>query len=156
MANRGHPDSVRIRGPPILAPMSRSAAGFTLAEVLVATFLVTVGLLAIMTGFQVAIASVDAGTRESTAVFLAEQRLDELRSTAITSYTALVTGTTTENYGSIAGAQQYRRVTTITNDPASTTNTTLLRVVVSYRPIAVAGGSGGERSIVLATLVARR
>src|SRR5439155_1083659 len=74
------------------------ARGFTLAEVLVATAVLAVGLVAIATGFQYATSGVAVGGGESTAVFLAEQRVEQLRADAMSDFSApsLGPGTTTE------------------------------------------------------------
>ena len=49
--------------------------GFTLAEVLVATFIIVVGLVALASGFQFATSGVATGRGETVASFMAEQRL---------------------------------------------------------------------------------
>jgi prepilin-type N-terminal cleavage/methylation domain-containing protein len=51
---------------------SRSGqAGFTLAEILVACAIISVGLIAVATGFGIGVDGVEAGRQQSTAVFLA-------------------------------------------------------------------------------------
>src|SRR5262249_41241271 len=78
-----------------------------------------VGLVGIATGFQYATSGVELGRGETTAAFLAEQRLEWLKALALTNWTSatLEAGTTTEGYGSIADAALYRRVTTIIDSP---------------------------------------
>src|SRR5207247_1039005 len=73
--------------------------GFSLAEVLVATALLTIGLVAIATGFQYAASGIATGGGETAAVFLAEQRIEQLRARAMTDFSAaaLGPGTTTEH-----------------------------------------------------------
>ena len=63
-------------------PTSRcplGAPGFTLAEVMIAVAVLTIGLLAIGVGFQQATSGVATGRGETTAVFLAEQRIEQLK-----------------------------------------------------------------------------
>jgi len=69
-----------------------------MAEVLVATALVTVGLLAVITGFQYATSGVATGGGETAAVFLAEQRIEQLRAEAMRDFSApdLAAGTMTD------------------------------------------------------------
>ena len=60
--------------------------GFTLVEVLVATVVIVVGLVAVATGFQYATAGVATGRGETVATFLAEQRIEQLKTVAISNY----------------------------------------------------------------------
>ena len=66
---------------------------------LVATALLTIGLVAIATGFQYAASGIATGGGETAAVFLAEQRIEQLRARAMTDFSAaaLGPGTTTEH-----------------------------------------------------------
>jgi len=56
-----------------------SARGFTLVEILVATLILSVGIVAVASGLHYAIGGVEVGRGETAAVFLAEQRLELLR-----------------------------------------------------------------------------
>ena len=118
--------------------------GFTLAEVLVATFIIVVGLVALASGFQFATSGVATGRGETVASFLAEQRLEQLKAIAMTNYygspawTGTLTlqgGSTTTEYcqtsnigatgtncqaTAITGAASYVRVTRITDNPGGT------------------------------------
>src|ERR1700757_1475720 len=69
-----------------------------MVEVVVATALVTVGLLALISGFQYAISGVATGGGETAAVFLAEQRIEQLRAQAMRDFMApaLAAGTMTD------------------------------------------------------------
>src|SRR5712691_1248105 len=58
-------------------------AGFTLAEILVACAIISVGLVAVATGFGFGVDGVEAGRQQSTAVFLAEQRLEQAKELAM-------------------------------------------------------------------------
>ena len=59
----------------------RDERGFTLGEVLVATLVLAVGLVGIATGFQYATSGVEIGKGETTAAFLAEQRVESVSAT---------------------------------------------------------------------------
>src|SRR5205807_228722 len=93
-------------GHPRCTPASRTplqmtdARGVSLAEVLVATCVLSVGLVAIVTGLQYATASVDWGRAETAAVLLAEARLEHLRSVGLADWDdpQLAPGTTREDY----------------------------------------------------------
>jgi len=143
-----------------------TARGFSLVEILVATSLLAVGLVAVATGLQYATGSVDLGRRETIATFFAEQRMESLKSSALADWAspALVAGTISEPYGAILSAPEYRRDTAITDlggddcsDPAPVaTACKLVRVTVYYRAVTGAGGVGRERRVdVLTVLVAR-
>src|SRR5258705_10961573 len=58
-------------------------AGFTLAEILVACAIISVGLVAVATGFGFGVDGVEAGRQQSTAVFLAEQRIEQAKELAM-------------------------------------------------------------------------
>jgi len=93
-------------------PVGHTERGFSLGEVLVATLVLAIGLVGIATGFQYATSGVEIGKGETTAAFLAEQRLEWLKAIALTNWASatLKAGTTIEGYGSIADASFYRRV----------------------------------------------
>jgi len=151
--------------------------GFTLAEVMVATLIILVGLVAVATGFQYATSGVATGRGETVAAFLAEQRLEALKSAAIANYAGLTAGTTTEhcqtsNIGAtgsncqgsvISGTASYQRVTTITDNPGGTGCTGVapffckrIRVTVTYRPVTASGDLSQARTVDLFALVAPR
>ncbi len=138
-----------------------AARGLSLVEILVATCVLSVGLVAILTGLRYATESIEAGRSETTAVFLAEERLEPLRSLALAdwNHALLAAGTTREEYGAIVGAPRFRRETTVWDRadalcagtaPATVTCKTV-RVAVAYR-----AGSGRERDVGLATVLAPR
>jgi prepilin-type N-terminal cleavage/methylation domain-containing protein len=123
--------------------MRTGQAGFTLTEVLVATLIIVVGLVAVATGFQFATAGVATGRGETVAIFLAEQRVEQLKNAAMTAFTtsalldttgpgagvttefcqATNIGTTTTNCqaAAITGVASYRRVTTVVDSGNATT-----------------------------------
>jgi prepilin-type N-terminal cleavage/methylation domain-containing protein len=138
----------------------RNERGFTLGEVLVATLVLAVGLVGIATGFQYATSGVEIGKGETTAAFLAEQRVEWLKSLALSNWTnaTLDAGTTTEGYGSIADAALYRRVTTIANSPggACAARCKLVQVTVFYRPVTGSGQLDQERRLDVVTMLVTR
>ena len=135
-------------------------AGFTLAEIMVACAIISVGLVAVATGFGFGVDGVEAGRQQSTAVFLAEQRIEQAKELAMRQ-TGLVQLTVanlpaTEAYGTITGAPpSYRRTTTITNNPAAVTGARV-DVVVFYRPVTGRGVLSTERSVSLSIFLANR
>ena len=138
----------------------REPAGFTLAEILVACAIISVGLVAVATGFGFGVDGVEAGRQQSTAVFLAEQRIEQAKELAMRQ-TGLVQLTVanlpaTEAYGTIAGAPpSYRRTTTITTNPGGTPGARV-DVVVFYRPVTGRGVLTTERSVSLSIFLANR
>lgn len=143
---------------------------------LVATAVLTIGLLAIATGFQYATSGVAAGGGETAAVFLAEQRIEHLRAQAMVDFSAplLGAGTTTEYClpGSIGGsapncqdtptAGAYTRSTTITNVtdgtgcPAAPLWCKEIQVRVSYRPVTSTGELNQSRTVDIITVLGPR
>jgi prepilin-type N-terminal cleavage/methylation domain-containing protein len=138
----------------------REEAGFTLAEILVACAIISLGLIAVATGFGFGVDGVEAGRQQSTAVFLAEQRIEQAKALAMRQ-TGLVQLTVanlpaTEAYGTIAGAPpSYRRTTTITSNPGGL-NGARVDVTVFYRPVTGRGVLTTERSVSLSIFLASR
>jgi prepilin-type N-terminal cleavage/methylation domain-containing protein len=157
-------------------------SGFTLPEVLVATFVILVGLVAVATGFQFATAGVATGRGETVAVFLAEQRLEQLKATALADFTnvGLNAGTTTENCqatnigattsncqgGAITTAASYTRTTTIVDSGNATTCGTApvappilckrVQVRVTFRPVTTRGDVSQLRTVDVFTMLMPR
>jgi prepilin-type N-terminal cleavage/methylation domain-containing protein len=135
-------------------------AGFTLSEILVACAIISVGLVAVATGFGMGVDGVEAGRQQSTAVFLAEQRIEQAKALAMRQ-TGLVQLTVanlpaTEAYGTIAGAPpRYRRTTTIVANPGAVLGARV-DVVVFYRPVTGRGVLSTERSVSLSIFLANR
>jgi prepilin-type N-terminal cleavage/methylation domain-containing protein len=135
-------------------------AGFTLAEIMVACAIISVGLVAVSTGFGFGVDGVEAGRQQSTAVFLAEQRIEQAKELAARKPNLADLNTTnlpaTEAYGSISGAPStYRRDTTITLNPGGTTGARV-DVIVSYKPVTGRGVLSTERSVSLSIFLANR
>jgi prepilin-type N-terminal cleavage/methylation domain-containing protein len=143
--------------------ISGSQAGFTLAELLAAVFVISLGLVAVGAGFATAIQGVETSRQQTTATFLAEQRLEQVRATLLGNSLVACMGfaniTTAcfpaQAYSSITNAPGYRSTVTITN---YIVNGNIARkrvdVEVFYRPIVAWGVLTAERSVRLSTLVA--
>lgn len=140
---------------------ARGEGGFTVAEVLVSAFVLAVALVGLLTTMGTAVTAVDAGRRTTTALFLAEQRMEEIRafahsSTAGQGWLNLTSGSfPAEGYGAIAGHPDYRRTVTVTTNPGGVPDIKLVEVRVFYRPVTDAG-TGPETSVLVTTTLANR
>ena len=143
-----------------------NARGFTLVEILIATLVLSVGIVAVAAGLQQATSGVEIGRGETAAIFLAEQRLELLKSAALEDWSSavLMAGTAVEAYGTIAGGAPDRRETVIadlagrgcaTGAPSIVT-CKRIRVTVYYRPASGGGGPGHERRVDLVTVFVPR
>jgi prepilin-type N-terminal cleavage/methylation domain-containing protein len=143
--------------------ISGSQAGFSLAELLAAVFVISLGLVAVGAGFATAIQGVETSRQQTTATFLAEQRLEQVRATALGNSLVACMGFANitagcfpaQAYASITNAPDYRSTVTIT-DYVVNGNIARKRVDVDvfYRPIAAWGALATERSVRLSTLIA--
>ena len=140
-------------------------AGFGLAEILVAIALITIGMVALVPGFQLAVGGVDIARRQSTGVFLAEQRLEQIKAWAASTaggqgYGSITNGSPStapccaaEAYSTIAGYADYRRQVNVSHGP--TANTKTIQVQVFYTSATGAGFSTVESKVEVSTLVLR-
>lgn len=140
----------------------RNDRGFTLAETLVAIGILVVGLVALLGAMEYGTASVEGARRSTTALFLAEQRMEEVRAFAVSQATGQGWGNLTsaafpaEDYGAIPGYPGFRRVVAVTTNPGgSLPNAKQVEVQVFYRQ-APGGVASAETSVTLATLLVRR
>ena len=140
----------------------RNERGFTLAETLAAVGVLGIGLVALLSSMSWGFATVDTSRRSTTALFLAEQRMEQVRAFAVSTAAgqgwALLTPAAfpAEGYGGIAGYPDYRRTVTVTTNPGGgAPNTKLVEVRVFYRPVTSAG-LGPESSVVVSTLLVAR
>ena len=134
--------------------------GLTLAEVIAAAAILTIAVFALLSAVVSGFTDVDRGRQQSTAIFLAEQRMEEVRSFAMSTAPgqgfANLTGAAyaAQAYGSIANFGQYRRTVTVTDNPGGVANTKLIDINVFYRP-QTERGQAGESNVLVTTVVAR-
>jgi prepilin-type N-terminal cleavage/methylation domain-containing protein len=134
---------------------ARNQQGFSLPESLVAMAILSVGLVGVLAAIGHGTTSVDSARRGTTALFLAEQRIEQVKDFALSTsagqgWAVLATGSfAAEGYNAIAGSSDYRRTVTVT--PVGTLK--LVDVQVFYRPVA---GSGEETSVTVSTQLATR
>lgn len=142
----------------------RAAAGdrgFTVAEVLAALGVLGVALVGVLFSMTYGATGVDASRRSTTALFLAEQRMEQVKAFAMSrsgaqGWTNLTAAAfPAEGYGTMPGHGDYRRAVTITDNPGGAANTKQVEVQVAYRPVRPEG-IGPETSVVLSTLLVKR
>jgi len=151
----------------------RSESGLGLVEILIAVGIITVGLVAVMQAFPVGIQGVDIGRRQSTAVFLAQQKLDQVKAWSMSTATApvlqgfptLIAGGTCFTYAgtvgpppvlpgacrndafnTIPGFPNYQRLVQINNGPTASTRVAVVQV--TYR------NATGQDQVNMSTLLA--
>ncbi len=90
-------------------------SGFTLTEVLMATFMLTVGLLATTSTMVAVYHRQSLSGSVMTATNLAQSKLEDIKSSK---YDDVVSQT--EDYGTISGNAKFRRVTTVTTNADNT------------------------------------
>ena len=62
---------------------AKGQAGFTIIEVLVAIVFVSVGIVAVLSSLSAGVSGVDRGRRSTTALFLSEQRMEQIKGFAL-------------------------------------------------------------------------
>jgi len=141
--------------------------GFTLPEALVAIAFLAIGIAAVLSSAVVGISGVDGARRSTTALFLAEQRLEEVKAFAVSK--ELVQGWVNvdftnatfnakfpaEPYGAVSLPPGYRRTVTITNNPGGVATAKQVEIWVFYRPMTPAGAVT-ETAVTTATLLVSR
>ncbi len=63
--------------------LRRDQFGFTLAEIMVAVAIILIGLVAVLQWFPIGTQGTETGKRQSTAVFLAEQKIEQIKAFAL-------------------------------------------------------------------------
>lgn len=136
----------------------RDERGFTLVEMLAAVALLVIAMIGLLTSMSAGVTDVDAARRSTAALFLAEQRMEEIKAFAMSKDASRgwINVTTAqfgnEAYGTIAGYPDYRRTVTVTDVAADTKQVV---VQVFYRPVTTTG-LNQETSVVVSTLLANR
>jgi Tfp pilus assembly protein PilV len=140
-----------------IAGQVSSERGTSLVEVLVSSALLVITVAAVFSSLAYGV----NGVESSTAVFLAEQRLEQIRAFAVSTATTqgfsnLTTASfAAEAYGSISGYAHFRRTVTVTDSAGGNADLKLVQVTVAYKP-ASTKGFGAETTTSLTTLVSRR
>ena len=154
--------------------------GMTLAEVLVAVAIIAIGLLALLSTIPLASYATQEGSQTSTATFLANQRLEQVRNAqwsatppvdnlgiSASSTAAPLSGATTtfaDESPMAAPYTAYTRQVRITDcgTGAGCTGITnsgmrLATVTVSYTPLSATGTAGAaSRSVAVSMVIAQR
>lgn len=137
------------------------AAGFTLVEILIAAAVIGLGLVGAAAGFVHAVGGLESGRQQTTATFLAEQRIEQLKAGALNRFLEVTTANyPSEGYGSVSSngnpMPSYRRTVTIVDAPGGLGRTKLVEVTVSYRPVVGFGVLAAERQVRLSALLTDR
>jgi prepilin-type N-terminal cleavage/methylation domain-containing protein len=141
--------------------------GFGLAEILAATAIVAIGLLAGAAAVQYALSGIEAGRGETLAAFLVEQKLEELKAIALVDWNnlALMPEATTEfchptgtGCSETPAGGLYRRATIVTDGAGGTRGTQckIARVTVFYSPLSAHGQLDRERRLDVTTFFVAR
>ena len=86
--------------------------GFTIIEVLVGIFILAVGIIAVLNIFPLGLQMAISAQAASTASQLAQEKMEEMVSKQY-SELSFYLGNNTEEYGSMAGFEKYKRTTDI-------------------------------------------
>ena len=162
--------------------MLRNDRGMTLAELLIAMAVLSLGLAALMSVVPVASYGVQDGNQTSTATFLAQQRMEQIRNATWDAASdcvglspnstsppapspAATCGATAVTYpdeAAVPGFTQYSRAVRITDcgvtacGAVTSSSMRLVTVTVTYRPLSAAGGSNSNTTVTLEWLIAQR
>ena len=136
-------------------------SGFTLVEIIIAAAVIGLGLVGVAAGFLYAVGGLEAGRQQTTAAFLAEQRMEQLKAGALNNFfNVTTTNYPSEGYGSISNNSHpmpgYRRTVTIVDAPGGLVDTKLVEVGVFYRPVVGFGVLATEREVRLSALLTDR
>lgn len=149
----------------------KDEAGLTLVEILIALGIIIIGLMAVMRAFPLATQGIETGQQQSTGVFLAEQRIEEIKAFSLS--TAAGQGFANvpicnpcnaagpfnqENFNAIVGYPEYSRTVIVQNGPTATTRS--VQVLVNYRRVTGTGvftnSAAGANQVSVQTLIAQR
>jgi type II secretory pathway pseudopilin PulG len=139
----------------------RTQAGFTLVETLAAMTILMIALVGVLVSISLGVTGVSSARQSTTALFLAEQRLEEVKAFALSKaagkgwVNVTAANFPAEAYNTIPSYANYRRTVTITDNPGGVANTKQVEVWVFYRPPA-SSGLAPETGVVVSTLVVNR
>jgi prepilin-type N-terminal cleavage/methylation domain-containing protein len=140
-------------------------AGFTLVEMIVTCAIIGIGLFFVAPALLMGVQNVETGRQQSTAIFLAQQRIDQVRAAALIATEpplANVTAAAFPAEPTFADFPGFRRAVTLTTyvGPAGGLPTGLqgirVDVDVFYQPITARGVSTTARSVRLSSLLTSR
>jgi len=139
-----------------------------LVEILVAIAIIMIGLVAVMQWFPLGLQGVETGRQQSTAVFLGEQKIEQIKAWAQSAcagpptcptaqgFASITNGSPStapccaaEGYNSIPGYPGFRRQVNVSDGPDGTKQ---VQVQVFYRPLTSQGVGAVETRIQLVTL----
>jgi type II secretory pathway pseudopilin PulG len=132
-------------------PRVSSQSGLALLEILLALGLISISLLALAGAFPAGVGGVAVGKQQTTAIFLAEQRMEQIKGTDFASITAA--NFPNEAYGAATLPAGYRRTVVLTNNPGGMTNAVRADVSVFYQPILAFGVLAAERQVTTSSVV---
>lgn len=144
--------------------------GFSLAEIIVACAVIGIGLVPVLYGLSMGIQGVETGRQQSTAIFLAHQRMNQVKAASLIATEPPLLNVTAaafpaEAYGAFADLPRFRRTVTVSPPPyldivvAGVTLGKGIRVDVDvfYNQITARGVlSTTERSVRLSSMLAIR
>lgn len=152
----------------------KGQAGLTLIEILVAVALIMIGLVALLQWFPLGTQGMDTGRKQSTAVFLGEQQLEQIKAFALSAgagqgwanlpancgtpapaCNVANTPFVTQAFNTIPGYPEYSRTVILAAGPTPAT-TRLVRVQVGFRRVTEVGVfQGAANEVDLATVIAQ-
>lgn len=103
-----------------------SLKGFTLIEAIIAIFIITVGIVAVLQMFPLSIQQQKLAEMSTVASKLGQEKIEVI---IAKSYNDILVGTTTEAYGQISGFTAFKRATAI-----NCVNPDLQEVPCNYSP----------------------
>jgi len=125
---------------------TRRQSGFTLIEILIALFILVVGLLGVISVATTVINGNAFGKKITTATTLAQDKMEEIKNLGYSGTPSSDT-TTTEDYNSITDYPTYKRVTGVDVDsPAADIKTIEVKVEFQWK--------GATHDVTLKTIVA--
>jgi len=139
----------------------RAATGFSLVETLIAAAVIGVGLMGAAAGFLHAVGGLESSRQQTTAIFLAEERIEQLKARALNEFPEVTAANyPDEGYGSVSSngstVAGYRRRVTIVDAPGGLGAMKLVEVTVFYRPVVGFGVQAGERQVRVSLLLTDR